>query len=184
MPIDGTRRLLEDLEYVPELHVYRVERGYRVEFEGVFSRELRSDEVLRVARLAQFAIPDGCERGPWIAAFSLFKDAVQPKPTQRWQRTELSWLPASRTIYEPFDIDGGGGDTCCSVRRSAPSVDGSEPPAWLELLASDEREWLSEKKVLGPLPESWHGHPAGSLVIAEEGGGCSALDLPEHSHED
>ena len=92
----------------------------------------RPADTLRALRLAHTQIPEGCERGPWTDGLTQFDPTNLPGHASDWSALDPQALPPTLSRYHVVDIDGGGGEACCSPPRIPPSV------AWTTAHEHDE----------------------------------------------
>ncbi len=159
--------------------LYITHRGWRrgSESAGPFLER----EALRAVRLANTAVPEGCQLHTWSRGITLFDRGPLPGAAADWALYDLSLLPPSITAYTAEDANGVVEDRCCAPPRDPPKVE------WAEALRDGVAKLLAERGVrhvwgdlppnppseplpgehVGRLREPWNVHPKGSWVVAE-----------------
>lgn len=138
-------------------------------------------EAVRVLRLANLSIPDGCELGPWQDGLGFFEVAPLPGDSAEWDHVEPAWLEPSVSRYGHEDITGETERVCCAPPTAPPDVlwedEDAEDPDWetppdlldfaLDPIYARYPE-LREARV-GTLRKAWNAHPELALVWAPTG---------------
>jgi len=138
-------------------------------------------EAVRALRLANLAIPEGCELGPWQDGLGFFETAPLPGHPQGWEPVDAAWLEPSVTPYRGEDITGQAQRLCCAPPTSPPDVlwddEDEGDPTWhsppdlldFALRPINARYPLLQSARIGSLRGAWNGHPDLCLVWAPNG---------------
>jgi hypothetical protein len=159
-----------------------VEEGWTAESRA--AGPFRPNDALRAVRLANVAVPEGCELGPWQEGIGLFVREPLPGHPNDWSRVDAAWLPPSVSRYAGTDMERVINESCCARPSDPPRIDWhaqstDEERAARELVAIRCPDL--DLGAFGLLARAWNIHPSGSPALTEtasSSGNVVIVDLP------